>query len=357
MTVRVLVVDDSLFYRRRVIEALNAQDGIEVVGEAGNGQAALEKVKDLEPDVVTMDVNMPVMDGVTAVRRIMAERPTPVLMFSSLTTQGARETLDALEAGALDFLPKQLEEMYSDRREALNQLCKRVLWLSKKGAHWRAPAAAPSPSPARPSAHPSETRPRPAVPDRLAHGIKLVLIGTSTGGPAAVQRLLTELPAGYPVPMLIVQHMPGPFTAAFADRMNKLCRCTVKEAAAGDRLTPGTVLIAPGGKQTVLRARSDGIFVEINESDPSDIYKPSVDVTFLSAAEVVGGGILGVILTGMGADGREGACRLKARHSRIWVQDEASSVIFGMPKAVIDAGHADQVMSIDRIASHLATLA
>jgi len=355
MTVRVLVVDDSLFYRRRVIDALNAEDGIQVVGEAGNGQAALEKVKELEPDVITMDVNMPVMDGVTAVRRIMAMRPTPVLMFSSLTTQGARETLDALEAGALDFLPKQLEQVYADRREALNQLCKRVLWLSKKGAHWRAPAAAPSP--VRPSVHPSETRPRPAVHDRLAHGIKLVLIGTSTGGPAAVQKLLTELPDNYPVPMLIVQHMPGPFTAAFADRMNKLCRCTVKEAAAGDRLAHGMVLIAPGGKQTVLRARGDGIFVEINESDPSDIYKPSVDVTFLSAAEVIGGGVLGVILTGMGADGREGACRLKARHSRIWVQDEASSVIFGMPKAVIDAGHADQVMSIDRIASQLAILA
>lgn len=344
MTVRVLVVDDSLFYRRRVIEALNGEDDIRVVGEAENGLAALEKVKELEPDVVTMDVNMPVMDGVTAVRRIMAVRPTPILMFSSVTTQGARETLDALDAGALDFLPKQLDEISSDRREALNQLCKRVRWMSVRGARWR---AAPAPD-SRGAAAPGRTAP--------VHGIKLVVIGTSTGGPAAVQRLLAELPAGYPFPLLIVQHMPGPFTKAFAERMDKLCRCTVKEAEAGDRLTPGIVMVAPGGKQTVLRPRGEQVFVEINDSAPSDIYKPSVDVTFLSAADSLPGGVLAVVLTGMGADGREGARQLKVRRSHVWVQDEASSVIFGMPKAVIDAGHADQVMSIDAIASHLAAL-
>lgn len=359
MTVRVLVVDDSLFYRRRVIEALNAQDDIRVVGEAGNGLVALEKVKDLKPDVVTMDVNMPVMDGVTAVRRIMAARPTPILMFSSVTTQGARETLDALDAGALDFLPKQLDEICSDRREALDQLCKRVRWMSKRGARWRADVGT---SARAPEAAPASGTRDAAAPARAAdravtvHGVKLVVIGTSTGGPAAVQRLLAELPAGYPFPVLIVQHMPGPFTKAFADRMNKLCRCTVKEAEAGDRLLPGVVMVAPGGRQTLLRARGDAVFVEINDCAPSDIYKPSVDVTFLSAAEALPGGVLGVVLTGMGADGREGAGRLKVGHSHVWVQDEESSVIFGMPKAVIDAGHADQVMSIDKIAGHLAAL-
>ncbi|HKJ21805.1 MAG TPA: chemotaxis response regulator protein-glutamate methylesterase [Gammaproteobacteria bacterium] len=356
MTVRVLVVDDSLFYRRRVTEALNAEEDIQVVGEAGNGLMALERVKELAPDVITMDINMPLMDGVTAVRRIMAERPTPILMFSSLTTQGARETLDALDAGALDFMPKQLEEVSSDRREALDQLCKRVRWLGKKGPHGRAGGPAKVPE------VPPVVRDRALRPEARSHApaqartVKLVLIGTSTGGPVAIQTLLSQLPGDYPVPVLIVQHMPGPFTKAFAERMNKLCSCTVKEAQGGDRLAPGTVLIAPGGKQTVLHARGDAIVVEINDSIASDIYKPSVDVTFLSAADALPGGVLAVVLTGMGADGREGACRLKARNSRIWVQDEHSSVIFGMPKAIIDAGHADQVMSIDRIAAELAGL-
>lgn len=362
MTVRVLVVDDSSFYRRRVIQALKGHDDIEVVGEAGNGKEAVEMVRRLNPDVVTMDVNMPLMDGITAVRNIMSVHPTPILMFSSVTTEGARATLDALDAGAVDFIPKHLEEMHSDRSEALSQLCRRVHTLGSRrhrmaGMRTEAPVATGA-----------ARGPRTGIQDQTLHhavgtdhvhafhDVRLIIIGTSTGGPVAVQRLLSQLPEHYPFPILIVQHMPGPFTKAFAERLDKICQSTVKEAQDGDQLRPGTVLVAPGGKQTTLKCRGASICVEVKESTPADIYKPSVDVTFISAAKALPGKVLGVVLTGMGADGKEGAGLLKAGDSHIWAQDEHSSVIFGMPKAVIDAGYADQVMSLNHLGAALAGL-
>lgn len=361
MPIRVLVVDDSGFYRRRLIAALSADRDIEIAGEAANGAEAIEQVKRLAPDVVTMDVSMPVMDGVSAVKRIMAEMPTPILMFSSLTTDGAHATLDALDAGAMDFLPKYAEDISGDLKQAMDQVCKRIRLLGTSGKYkLRTVGRLRATGQIAAEAVRHMERP-PAVREdrdrRLSGGhFALVVIGCSTGGPIALQGVLSCLPSGFPIPTLVVQHMPGPFTKTFADRLNKICACRVMEAQHGDRLEPGVILVAPGGMQTTIKCRGRAAYVQVGEGDPTALYKPCLDVTLSSAALALPESVLGVVLTGMGADGKEGSGLLKARGSTVWVQDEKSSVVFGMPKAVIDAGYADQVMSVGEIGVSLARL-
>lgn len=345
--VRALVVDDSGFFRRRVCEILGDDPNIEVVGSARNGLEAIEQVARLRPDVVTMDIEMPVLDGISAVRRIMASHPTPVLMFSSLTYEGARATLDALEAGALDFLPKRLEDIARDREEANRVLRARVHALGCRGARVSVPArrtAAPAPAP--PPAFP------PPRPRAVGARHRAVVIGTSTGGPAALQRLLPQLRAGYPVPVLLVQHMPAAFTPAFAERLDQICSIRVKEAEDGEPVAAGIAYLAPGGRQMLMERRPDGVHLRIADSRPEVTYRPSVDVSFASAARAWPGAVLGVVLTGMGADGREGARLLKTGGSRVWAQDERSSVVYGMPQAV--APIADRILSLDEIGAGLA---
>lgn len=359
MVVRVLVVDDSMFYRRRVVQTLNADPQIEVVGEAVNGLEAIKLARELKPDVITMDVNMPVMDGVTAVKRVRAEHPTPILMFSSLTTEGAQATLDALDAGATDFLPKHLENAADDRQKVLDELRTRIHVLASGSV------APPHPALREDTKGADVLLEKPvgwddlrAARERVSRheDIKLVVIGSSTGGPVALQRLLMQIPADFCLPILVVQHMPSPFTRTFAQRLNNLCHVQVREARHGDCLEPATVYIAPGGMQTSVAEHSTAIHVEVSSSNSSDIYKPSIDKTLSSAAGIKHGKILAIVLTGMGSDGREGARLLKSSNSTVWVQDEESSVIFGMPKAVIDAGYADQVMSLSEIGESLSSL-
>lgn len=348
MAVRVLIVDDSGFFRRRISEILTGDKRIEVVGMAVDGMEAIRKVAELKPDVVTMDIEMPVLDGISAVRRIMAENPTPILMFSSLTSDGAKATLDALDAGAVDYLPKRLEDLSQDQAEASRILCARVRAIGLRGMVGRGSAArtaagvAPVPPP----------KPRMNLPPR-GHS-KIVLIGTSTGGPAALQQVLSNLPADYPVPILLIQHMPGSFTPAFAERLNQLCAISVKEAADGDVLKPGTALLAPGGRQMVVEDRRGSVVVHITDSEAGQNYRPCVDTTFISVAKAYPGKVLAVVLTGMGADGREGARVLKAGGSFVWAQDEASCVVYGMPMAVTEAGLADQVLHLSHIGPCLA---
>jgi len=357
MVVRVLVVDDSGFFRRRVIEILDSDPLIEVVGSAENGKEAIQKVNELKPDVVTMDIEMPVLDGIKATRQIMATIPTRIIMFSSLTTEGAKSTLDALEAGALDFLPKRFEDISSDREEAKRLLCERVKQLarqtlnthlvtSKMNSAARAPVApAVSKDKGARATSPSSTGRR--------GGISLVAIGTSTGGPIALQDVLIKLPADFPVPIILVQHMPGSFTPAFAQRLNDLCNISVKEAADGDVLEPAVAYLAPGGKQMTLVKRNGVPHLSIQEAKDSETYKPSVDITFSSIARIYPNGTLAVILTGMGADGREGARALKAVGSSIWAQDESSCVIYGMPAAVVEAGLTERVLSLGDIGTSI----
>lgn len=386
MPVRVLVVDDSGFFRRRVAEILSPVPEIEVVGTASNGREAIELVKKLRPDVVTMDYEMPVMDGITAVRHIMETDPTPVLMFSSLTHEGARVTLDALEAGAIDFLPKNFEDISRDSTQLQDVLKRRIIEVSKSRARMAGnrPSSSPvvetSTAPEHTLATPersasargsASTRsaadtPKPKRDMTLkpktpavrqgghvkAQSYACVLIGTSTGGPIALQKVLTRLPANFPAPIVLVQHMPASFTPAFAERLNKLCQIEVREAKDGDVLQKGVALLAPGGTQMMIENRG-GDKVRIITGDDRLNYKPCVDVTFGSAAKVFPGKTLGIILTGMGADGKEGCRMMKQSGSVVWAQDEKTSVIYGMPMAVAKAGLADEIMALEQVAENL----
>ena len=350
VTTRVLVVDDSGFFRRRIVEILQADRSIEVVGTAANGQDALEQVARLNPDVVTMDIEMPVMDGITAVRHMMSSRPTPVLMFSSLTHDGARATLEALDAGAVDFLPKRFEDIAKDRAEASKLLCRRVLEVARSG-HGVARRPAPV-TPIRPAVA------RPVVVQSRHKAIRLVVIATSTGGPVALRQVLTRLPADFRLPVLVVQHMPAGITPAFAARLDQQCAIAVAEASDGDLLQPGRVLIAPGGRQTMVRQQVGDVRVQVTDSEDKRIhYRPCADITFASVAAVYGDRALALVMTGMGADGREGARKLKQQGGAVWSQDEESSVIYGMPAAVAEAGLSDQVLSLREFGTALMQVA
>jgi two-component system chemotaxis response regulator CheB len=264
-----------------------------------------------------MDYEMPMMDGITAVRNIMQRCPTPVLMFSSLTHEGARVTLDALDAGAVDFLPKNFEDISRNPEKVKQMLCEKVHSIARSNRRYSSPAPAPTQAANSPSHAPhagsTTAAPRPLMPAASAAPVKrkayrLVAIGTSTGGPVALQRVLTQLPANFPAPIVLIQHMPAAFTKAFAERLDKLCRISVKEAEDGDLLRPGLALLAPGGKQMMIDQRGA---VKILPGDERLNYKPCVDITFGSAAKSFNDKVLALVLTGMGADGREGARLLK----------------------------------------------
>lgn len=380
MPIKVLVVDDSAFFRRRVTEILNDHSDLQVIGDAANGKDAIDKTLQLKPDVITMDIEMPVMDGITSVRHIMEQAPTPIIMFSSLTHEGAKATLDALEAGALDFLPKKFEDIAKDKKEGTQLLQERVHALGRKAGMMRRTASpARTSSLSRPStlrssettrsstlnrgsiserssglrsqasSAPQSSFGKPAS-NRKASGksYKLLAIGTSTGGPVALQKVLTDFPSNFNLPIILVQHMPAAFTPAFANRLNSLCKIAVKEAVNGEPLKPGTAYLAPGGKQMVIEGRAGSAVLKILDDDSGKLtYKPSVDLSFGSAAKIYGGDVLGVILTGMGADGREGCRMLKQRGAKIWAQDEASCVVYGMPQAVTSAGISEENLDID----------
>jgi two-component system chemotaxis response regulator CheB len=358
MAVRVLVVDDSGFFRRRVTEMLEADPGIKVIGTASNGREAIEQAKSLKPDVITMDIEMPELDGISATRQIMQQSPTRIIMFSSLTTEGARSTLDALDAGALDFLPKRFEDISSDRDEAKKLLCERVKQLSHQRVNTAAAVIPRTASVVRPAAVTSTAKPVVAHKVEPVHAgkgdIKLVAIGTSTGGPVALQEVLSKLPAAFPVPILMVQHMPASFTPAFAQRLNDQCEITVSEAKNGDVLQAGHAYLAPGGKQMLLKKHGADVVINIIDSDPALTYKPSVDMTFSSIAKIYPSQTLAIILTGMGADGREGSKELHRGGSKIWAQDEHSCVVYGMPAAVTEAGITERVLDIKDVGPSIA---
>ncbi|MFM1891199.1 MAG: hypothetical protein RLZ44_276 [Pseudomonadota bacterium] len=340
--VRVLVVDDSAFFRSRITHALEESGEIMVVGQAADGRQAVDLAVQLRPDLITMDVEMPVLDGIAAVRQIMARRPTDIIMFSSVTREGARATLDALDAGAVDFLAKPGSSGQADARSGGELLRERILTLVHKRRSRTAARVVAAVSPAKP------------VPSAVSGApVELVVLGTSTGGPVALQRVLAELPRDYAAPVLVAVHMPAAFTATFAERLNKLCALEVTEARHRDALRPGRVLIAPGGRQTLVEGRPGALWVSVQDSS-GQLYKPSVDLCFGSAARVLGSHVLAVVMTGMGADGLQGARLLKQRGAQVWSQDAASSVVYGMPHAVEAAGLSDQVLALDAIGPALA---
>lgn len=359
MPYKVLVVDDSTFFRRRVREILSQDPRLEVVGEARNGKEAVQMVAELDPDVVTMDVEMPIMDGISAVKEIMSSHPVPIIMFSSLTYEGAKATLDALEAGALDFLPKKFEDIARDRKDVVELLQSRVRALGLRKSSIRRFRKAPGLAPTPGKTKATRTFIRSAsLNDTFASKTKrykLLAIGTSTGGPVALQTILTQIPATFPYPIVLVQHMPGTFTAAFAERLNQMCQIKVKEATDGEALRPGVAYLAPGGKQMVMEGSAASARISVTDSSILDslTYKPSVDLTFTSLAKVFGGDVLGIILTGMGADGREGCKKLKEFGARIWAQDEQSCVVYGMPQAIAKANISDRDIALSDMADSI----
>lgn len=448
MAIKVLIVDDSTFFRKRLTEIIKGDSSLEVVGEAKDGKEGVDKTMSLKPDVITMDVEMPVMDGITAVQEIMAKCPTPILMFSSLTFEGANSTFKALEAGAVDFMPKNFDDIAHKREDALNALRSAIKAVARSHirrtpmrAATSSPAAATSSyaartaatstlsssarpasattrtsfgsssssslgsrttlgtssstsrlsststrfssattaSTAKPGSTPSTVRQdfdkiysslggvnqgRPAAAMRFSFGEakgvstnfkvsgkrhELIAIGSSTGGPIALQNIIPKLPR-MNVPIVIVQHMPASFTTTFAQRLNNMSQNSVVEAQDNMILQPGTVYIAPGGQQMILERGAGKTKCRILPADPRVVYHPCVDVTFASIANIYAGNVLAMILTGMGSDGCEGCRMLKSKGSVVWAQNEDTCVVYGMPQAIVNAGIAEQILPLEKFA-------
>ncbi|MFY7997932.1 MAG: protein-glutamate methylesterase/protein-glutamine glutaminase [Candidatus Kapaibacteriota bacterium] len=398
--IRVLIVDDSAFVRKALSTMLQSEPDIEIVGLANNGKEAVEKASELKPDIITMDVEMPIMNGLEALRLIMEQNPTPVLMVSSITTEGAEATIEALSLGAVDFISKQstltIQQTMRDelvgKVKAITQSAgvksrlSRPSLLGGLGFRRAAPAASPAKaddsnerlslqeriarrrqqsmqdggaetsSPA-PSPAPSQTKPLHEVRltgrKRPAAGhAKVIVLGVSTGGPLALHQVVPRLPKDFPVGMLIVQHMPAHFTKSLADRLNTLSHVVVREAQDGDVLEPGLVLIAPGGLH--LKIGKDQRTIHVTPDPSETLHRPSVDVTAESVVEAFGGHAVGVIMTGMGRDGSAGLKKLNAKGGYVIAQDEESCVVYGMPKAVVDEGIADEVQPLEQLADAIA---
>lgn len=343
--IRVLVVDDSALMRKMMTGLLERDPQIEVVGVAPDPFFARDKIKALNPDVLTLDVEMPRMDGLTFLEKLMRGHPMPVVMVSSLTETGCETTLRALELGAVDFITKP----QVDLREHLDEIADEIITKVRAASLARVVR--------REGREPTVTGSSAAIRS-IPHGAmirttdRVIAIGASTGGTEALKDVLTMLPADAPG-IVIVQHMPEKFTKSFAERCDQLCTVRVKEAADGDRVLPGHVLIAPGNYHMALRRNGAQYFVNVFSAPPVNRHRPSVDVLFDSAAECAGKNAVGVIMTGMGADGAKGLLRMKQAGARTIAQDEASCVVFGMPKEAITLGAADHVLSL-RLIPHKA---
>lgn len=343
MTVSVLVVDDSSFFRSRIIKLLQQFSSLKVVGEASNGKEAVEQALRLQPDVITMDYEMPVMDGISALIEIRRQKVVPVIMLSSLTFEGARLTLKALDAGAADFLVKSRLDIKGHQYPLLVE---KILALGKAREAHEPPSvqrsASSVPAAAR-SVQPSSVR--------------LVVVAASTGGPLAVREVLSLVPATLPCPLVIVQHMPERFTQAFAERLSEHCPMSFSEARDMEVLQPGRAYVAPGGKQLLLQQQGSHLQSRVVSEQDGRLYRPSVDVTLGSAAKVVGSATLALVLTGMGDDGTRGGKLLHAAGGRIWVQEASSCVVNGMPQSIRNAGLADEVLALGEMGRRLAQLA
>ncbi len=338
--IRVLVVDDSAFARKVMKEMLSRSPYIEVVGAARDGDEALELVEQTKPDVVTCDLMMPRVDGATFVRQQMARRPLPVLIVS-VADENAALALQALEAGAVDFVQKPTALATDDLLRIREELIEKV-----KGA-----ASAPV---ERLTAPIVAAQVRPVAPPKTASRVDLLAIGVSTGGPQALRTLLPQFSKDFPVPIAIVLHMPVGFTALYAAKLDEVCELEVREAAEGDELRRGLVLVAAAGRHLVLRKQTGGAVVAHLSRRPADtLHRPSVDVMFRSAAEVFGDRVLAVVMTGMGHDGREGAAWVKAQGGTVLTEAEESCVIYGMPGSVVEAGLSDGSVPLSRLAEEI----
>ncbi|MGQ7295881.1 protein-glutamate methylesterase/protein-glutamine glutaminase [Quadrisphaera sp. KR29] len=352
--IRVLVVDDSVVVRKIVTDCLSGDPQVEVVGTASNGRLALAKIAALRPDAVTMDIEMPEMDGIQAVREIRkTERRLPIIMFSTLTDRGAAATLEALTAGASDYVtkPANVGSVQASMAQVREQLLPKLLALTGRTPTPAQAAAVPRATALTAlhgAASAAQAAPAPrAVPPRQP---AVLVVGSSTGGPEALASVLPRLPRDLPVPVLVVQHMPPLFTAQFAARLDKLCALDVVEATAGTPLRPGTVHLAPGDWHLTVRAADREKRTVLTQDPPENFCRPAVDPLFRSVVEAYDGAVLAVVLTGMGSDGKLGAARVRAAGGYVIAQDRATSVVWGMPGAVATSGSADEVLPLGSIA-------
>jgi two-component system, chemotaxis family, protein-glutamate methylesterase/glutaminase len=344
--IRVVVVDDSALVRSLLTEIINRQPDMQCVGAAADPLVAREMIRELNPDVITLDVEMPRMDGLEFLSRLMRLRPMPVVMVSTLTEQGADITLRALELGAVDYVAKPRIGITSGLNELAHDIVDKIRVASHAQVRRLASAAAatqnaPGTSGAAPAA---PTAPLP----RLATTEKVICIGASTGGTEAIREVLVPMPADAPA-IVITQHMPPGFTSSFAARLNSLCRISVAEARHGERILPGHAYIAPGGMQFRIDRSGSNYVAVVEDSEPVNRHKPSVEVLFKSAARVLGPNAIGVMLTGMGADGAQAMREMKDAGSYNYVQDEATCVVFGMPRMAIQAGASHEVLPLKQI--------
>jgi two-component system chemotaxis response regulator CheB len=337
--IKVLVVDDSLVMRKVISRMLSKDANIQVVGTANDGRDAIEKIEVLKPDVITMDIEMPVMNGLEALRHIMSTNPIPVIMMSALTKEGADITMEALSLGACDYVTKDFASMNTSLAAKETELLAKIKNVAKNKVKFLLRKLDIT------------KKPIDFDPDqKIKH--QVLAIGASTGGPPALQHILSKLPKDFPVPVVVAQHMPKLFTQSFSQRLDAVSQLQVKEAEEHEPLVPGVVLIAPGNTHVALRKKGKGAVIEfVNETQY--IYRPSVDLLMSSTANTYGEQAIGVILTGMGNDGLNGMKEMRSKNGYIIAQDEETCVVYGMPKAVVSAKLADAVLPVDKISEEI----
>jgi two-component system chemotaxis response regulator CheB len=346
--IKVIVVDDSALVRSLLTEIINRQPDMACIGAASDPLVAREMIRELNPDVITLDVEMPRMDGLEFLSRLMRLRPMPVVMVSTLTEQGAEITLRALEMGAVDFVAKPRIGVSSGLNELAGDIVDKIRVAAKAHVK-RLAAASPASAPGTSTAAGHAAEPPRAPLPRLSTE-KIICIGSSTGGTEAIREVLVPMPADAPG-IVITQHMPPGFTTSFANRLNTLCRIRVAEARDGERILPGHAYIAPGGRHLRIDRSGSNYVARLEDTEPVNRHRPSVEVLFKSAAHVLGPNALGIMLTGMGADGAAAMREMKDAGSYNYVQDEASCVVFGMPRMAIQHGAAHEVLPLNQIAN------
>jgi len=347
--IRVVVVDDSALVRSLLTEIINRQSDMTCVGAAADPLVAREMIRELNPDVITLDVEMPRMDGLEFLSRLMRLRPMPVVMVSTLTEQGAEITMRALEMGAVDFVAKPRIGVTSGLNELAGDIVDKIRVAA--AAHVRRLPAASAPAAGTPPAGAAgaETPPPARTPLPRLSTEKIICIGASTGGTEAIREVLVPMPPDAPA-IVITQHMPAGFTTSFANRLNGLCRIRVQEARGGERILPGHAYIAPGGRHLRIERSGSNYVAVVEDTEPVNRHRPSVEVLFRSAAQVIGPNAIGIMLTGMGADGAAAMREMKDAGSYNYVQDEASCVVFGMPRMAIQHGAAHEILPLNDIA-------
>ncbi len=351
--VRVLIVDDSAFMRKAIRRMLEADPEIEVVGVARDGAEGVRLARELVPDLITLDFQMPDMNGLRVIEEILAWRSIPILMLSSFTAEGSEVTLRAFELGALDYIDKSSVKTQMDIVNIAPMLRTKVKTLAGIGHEKLARARVA----AVPQAPPPPFEAFEASVGEGTSAYDLVAIGSSTGGPSALQAILAGLPRGFPCPIVIVQHMPAGFTGPLADRLNSICEIRVREGANGDELAPGTAYIAPAGSHVLIARRGNGLQMLLSQKPEDALHRPSVDVLFASVARTVGAAAVGVLLTGMGKDGALGLKTLRDRGAATIAQDETTSVVWGMPRVAVEIGAAREVLPLGDIRGRILALA